>query len=65
MVSVSGQPARMLPGNTFETEVPAETAATGLSVSAQDLSTNVRTTVYQVPTLAGPVKRVSTAWTWS
>jgi RHS repeat-associated protein len=54
-VSVNGRPARMLPGNTFETEVPAETAATGLSVSAQDPSTNVRTTVYQVPALAGPV----------
>jgi RHS repeat-associated protein len=44
-VTVQGQPARALPGNTFEAQIPA---ASTFTVQATDASGNTRTTMYGI-----------------
>jgi RHS repeat-associated protein len=52
-VTVQGQPARMLPGNAFEADVPAAGAQATLTVAATDSSGNTRTNTYEVSAAAG------------
>ena len=55
-VTVEGQPARQLPGNAFEADLPTEGTETALAVEARDASGNVRASTYRVPGGGSPVQ---------
>src|SRR5262249_49349096 len=46
--TVNGLPARMLPGNVFEADIPTTPGANGVTLQATDLSGNGMTKQYQV-----------------
>jgi RHS repeat-associated protein len=47
-VTVDGHPARLLPGNVFQADVPRAAGQTTFVIEARDASGNVRTSTYQV-----------------
>lgn len=51
-VSVDGHPARMLPDNAFEADVPRTPGQTTFAVEARDTSGNLRMSTYQITTAA-------------
>jgi YD repeat-containing protein len=51
--TVNGQPARILPGNMFEADVPVVGGINQVTLQATDASGNVRTSVYEVEVAAG------------
>ncbi|MFA6961192.1 MAG: RHS repeat-associated core domain-containing protein [Opitutaceae bacterium] len=54
MVTVQGQPARLLSGNRFEAEVTVAEGANTVAVQAADANGNQRTQNYQVSVAAAP-----------
>jgi RHS repeat-associated protein len=54
MVTVAGQPARMLTGNTFEATVSVSPGTNTIAVAATDTSGNTRTNTYQVTVSGTP-----------
>jgi RHS repeat-associated protein len=57
-VTVGGQPARLLPGNRFEGEVPVGPGTTSVPVVATDGSANARSYAYNV-SVAGSTKTLT------
>jgi RHS repeat-associated protein len=47
-VTVNGEPAKMLPGNAFESVITTVEGVNGITVEAQDLQGNLRTNEYEV-----------------
>ncbi len=57
-VSVNGQPAKMLAGNTFEATIPMSPGTSDVTVTATDVSGNARTNVYRVNVTGTPTSWV-------